>query len=645
VRLVGHVAAKGEIDHRALARYLTAMELTPSVVSVASLPKTVVANDGAPPRLAIDTVVGALVEAGSNVNAPVLPFADLVFGAEDRWADAEPQGLTAIIGRVQRRPLRVRLFSEDPAIPHALVGGSTGQGKSNLLFAIIHALAVRYRPDQLRMYLLDFKEGVEFAALGPGGRDEAWLPHAEVLALESDREFGLAVLEHLVAEFAVRSEVVRDAGVKSIVGLIEAGRIDMPRILLIVDEFQVLIDGDDEIARRAVELLQQLAQKGRSYGIHLLLASQTTSGIRGLATKGDAIFSQFANRISLKNPPLESEAILGRGNRAAASLVYRGQVIVNENFGDPESNQTGMVALTDDDHLRALRRELWERSHGSPPVVMYGGKAAPWESAVLGMLLSMSDAGIYRLWVARPLSLDPSPMALTFRREADQTVVVAGSGELEGSGVMSAMMVSLAIQASRPTKWIVLDGSVGGLDESGQSAAPWLQAVMLLARARGHEVRHVASEQVGPFLAHEVPTLLAGRTAADPDVFVFLIAPQRFPDLDSMIIVDLGMAASPRDMLQRLTGQGGPVGVFTIGWWLNLRTATAQLGYKTGIGAYVVFGLGRDELMGLLDPRQPLPQGTPRVIVKDPRAAAEVRFGVPFEPLNTESVTLLTEGV
>src|SRR5204862_6686620 len=73
---------------------------------------------------------------------------------------------------------------------HALVAGKTGSGKSTLLHALITNLALNYSPDEAELYLVDFKKGVEFQ-----GYAAHRLPHARVVAIESEREFGLSVLQ------------------------------------------------------------------------------------------------------------------------------------------------------------------------------------------------------------------------------------------------------------------------------------------------------------------------------------------------------------------------------------------------------------------------------------------------------------------
>jgi hypothetical protein len=168
------------------------------------------------------------------------------------------------------------------------------------LLDVLYGLASRYSPDELVLYLLDFKEGVSFAEFTPTPIDGSWIPHARTVGIESDREYGLAVLRELSREMSRRAVELKRAGVTRIVDL-RAGRPDlaMPRIVVVIDEFHVLFTGNDRVAGLAAAALEELARKGRSYGIHLILASQTISGVEALFTKGESIFGQFPLRVAL----------------------------------------------------------------------------------------------------------------------------------------------------------------------------------------------------------------------------------------------------------------------------------------------------------------------------------------------------------
>src|SRR5207237_7225109 len=115
---------------------------------------------------------------------------------------------------------------------HVLIAGKTGSGKSTLLHALISNLALNYSPEEVELYLVDFKKGVEFKTYATHE-----LPHARVVAIESEREFGLSVLQRLDAELHLHAERFRTATDQDLKSYRQAnaGQV-IPRILLIVYE-------------------------------------------------------------------------------------------------------------------------------------------------------------------------------------------------------------------------------------------------------------------------------------------------------------------------------------------------------------------------------------------------------------------------
>ena len=108
-----------------------------------------------------------------------------------------------MVGRDGRRPVDLAF---DDATPHWLVGGRTGAGKTVFLLDVLYGLAARYSPDELALYLLDFKEGGQLHRVHPHRRDPSWMPHARAVGIESDREYGVAVLRELRREMNRRAD-------------------------------------------------------------------------------------------------------------------------------------------------------------------------------------------------------------------------------------------------------------------------------------------------------------------------------------------------------------------------------------------------------------------------------------------------------
>src|SRR5690606_8969149 len=293
--------------------------------------------------------------------AATLRFADLIPPAPLRGDPSN--GLEVLIGRDAAGEVRMRF---DDATPHWLIGGRTGGGKTVFLLDVLYGLVSRYAPSDLALFLLDFKEGVSFTEFIPTERDATYIPHARAVGVESDREYGLAVLRALNEEMTARSTVMKRHGVASFAGL--RRHESYPRIVCVADEFQGLLAGNDKVAGEAVALLENLARKGRSYGVHLVLASQTISGIEALWAKKDSIFGQFPMRVALPG----AKTILEPNNDAAARISL-GQVVVNTEGGAAGADRVARFPDTDPEVMLRLREQM-RAAHTDvgAPRVFYG---------------------------------------------------------------------------------------------------------------------------------------------------------------------------------------------------------------------------------------------------------------------------------
>jgi hypothetical protein len=208
-------------------------------------------------------------------------------------------------------------------------------------------MALWYSPDELELHLIDFKKGVEFQTYAAHT-----LPHARVVAIESDREFGLSVLRRLDKELRRRGDLFRDAGLQDVVGWRTHSDVSMPRVLLIVDEFQEFFVDDDALAQEAGLLLDRLVRQGRAFGVHVLMGSQTLDGTFSLAR---STLGQMGVRIALQCAEADSYLILSDENPAARLLRRPGEAIYNDAAGKIEGNTPFQVVwLADTERDEAL---------------------------------------------------------------------------------------------------------------------------------------------------------------------------------------------------------------------------------------------------------------------------------------------------
>ena len=200
----------------------------------------------------------------------------------------------------------LRLETNGGVSPHAVVIGGTGSGKSNLLHTIILNTCYRYSPEDVNLYLVDFKGGNEFKFYEANKDVARQIPHIKLTGLTSDVEDGIAILNNLQNVLAERQELFRKANVSDIVQYCQAGY-KMPRLFVIVDEIQELFEQNESLGEKAITILRELFKLGRAYGITILWASQNIPHTAGLR---DKVLSQIGNRISLKlNAPDDASDI------------------------------------------------------------------------------------------------------------------------------------------------------------------------------------------------------------------------------------------------------------------------------------------------------------------------------------------------
>lgn len=200
---------------------------------------------------------------------------------------------------------------------HALIAGQIGSGKSRLLHAIITSSILQYSYEELEIYLVDFKSGTEFKIYADYN-----LPNFKVIAIESEQEFGLSVLQYIMKEGDRRSQLFNSISVSDITAYnksIEArNNGKLPRMLIVIDEFHELFNSANaSVSSEASRLLDNILRLKRSYGVHVILCTQS---VRGLSEVDEAAMAQIAVRIALKCPKEDADILLGAGSDAIAQI-------------------------------------------------------------------------------------------------------------------------------------------------------------------------------------------------------------------------------------------------------------------------------------------------------------------------------------
>jgi hypothetical protein len=155
----------------------------------------------------------------------------------------------------------------------------------------------RYSPNDLHLYIVDFKGGVEFKYYEANGDTSKQLPHVKLTGLTSDPEDGVAKLENIRNILHAREKEFRDKNAEDIVQYNLKNTPKVPRLLVMIDEVQELFERNESLGQYAINIMSELFKKGRAFGISLLWASQNVPKVAGLR---DKVISQIGNRISLR---------------------------------------------------------------------------------------------------------------------------------------------------------------------------------------------------------------------------------------------------------------------------------------------------------------------------------------------------------
>ena len=438
----------------------------PSDPDLAAFPLT---TDAPPSPDAIAGVVRRVGKGSVEAARVEVPFEYIMPPADKVWSASAARGFDVPIGRAGATRRQVLSLGKGTA-QHALVAGKTGSGKSTLLHALITNLALTYGPDEAELYLIDFKKGVEFKAYA-----QHQLPHARVVAIESEREFGLSVLQRLDGILRERGDAFRDAGVNDLAGYrdwitthpqsppTEVGG-QAPRILLIVDEFQEFFTEDDKLAQEAALLLDRLVRQGRAFGVHVLLGSQTLGGAYSLAR---STIDQMAVRIALQCSEADAQLILSKDNTAARLLNRPGEAIYNDANGRVEGNDPFQVVWLDEDRREELLSSLHGRGNGKqypPPLVFEGSTNADiTRNDHLAKIIATPADQLPQTpptaWLGEAIAIK-DPTAAVFRPQSAANLLLLGQHEEAALGLISASLAALSARLrSNGKTFTVIDGT------------------------------------------------------------------------------------------------------------------------------------------------------------------------------------------
>jgi Holliday junction resolvasome RuvABC endonuclease subunit len=558
------------------------------------------------PDLAVE-LVHKIGKASIDSNRVQVPFSQIAPQSEaEMWTNDTTNELRIAVGRTGATKHQFLAIGKGTK-QHALFAGKTGSGKSTLFHVIITNLALACSPDQVEFYLIDFKKGVEFKCYAT-----KHLPHAKVVAIESDREFALSVLHRVDAELKRRGDMFRKLGAQDLAGYKRAGGTEpMPRSLLLIDEFQEFFVQDDAVAQGASLLFDRIVRQGRAFGIHVLLGSQTLGGAYSLAR---ATLGQMAIRVALQCNEADAHLIMDENNSAPRLLTRPGEGIYNDAAGAIEGNSPFQVVWLPDEE-----RDLWldkinalvaksGRNYSSPIVFEGNAPADIRENELLRTALETAPTTappLARAWLGAPNSIK-GPTEATFARQSGQHMLIVGQREEASVMMLGISMLALAAQYPKGTaKFVLFQSTIPGTAEA--------DLLDQIVKAIPHEVVVAHGQEISGAmndLSAELKTRSGGEIAVyeAPAVFVFVHGLQKFKKLkheDDFSFSSGGDegGADPGAQFNKLITEGSGYGIHLIVAVDTLNSVNRFMNRKalTEFEMRVLFQMSANDSASLID--------------------------------------------
>ncbi len=395
-----------------------------------------------------------------------------------------------------------------------------------------------------------------------------------------------------------------------------AGAHSLPRILLVVDEFQELFTEDDKLAQDAALLLDRLVRQGRAFGMHVLLGSQTLGGAYSLAR---STIGQMAVRIALQCSEADANLILSEENSAARLLSRPGEAIYNDANGLVQGNHPFQIVWLSEERRERYLQELQQMAEAkysvqdqarpSVPIVFEGNVPADIRrNKALNDLLRAADWPLQSVpvhaWLGEAIAIK-DPTAAVFRPQSGDNLLIVGQRQESAMGLLSAAMISLAAQHRPSSK----GAEVASAFAAGSAAqfyvvehdrpadlpidhtlADFRSGLAALSTVLPHAVNSAGRRDL-PAMLTEVAAEVQRRQTDDERraaaIYLIISDIGRFRDL-RRDEADLGFSlgsegkpASPAQMLSSIVRDGPGVGVYTAVWCDSLNTVNRTFDRQT----------------------------------------------------------------
>ena len=306
---------------------------------------------------------------------------------------------------------------------HSFIIGQSGSGKSVFLHNIIGSAILKYAPEDLQLYLLDFKlGGVEFNRY-------KGIKHVKSLLVDnSDQQITLEILRELRERMIERGRQLRDCSVNNLVEYNKQNpNATMPQILVVVDEchemFRVGSDIPRTVSNEILEIITKIAKEGRSQGVHLILATQTLSGTE----ISNEILNNVSDHYLLKCATSDSERMVERSSEITSKLstgqIYYHHVDSQVQFQAYYTDKENAAKLID------LAKKKAENHQSNGEFYFNGSQLFKLDTTVMEQGKKRAKYPI--AYMGRNISINQNDLNITLRKDYSENILLFGLNDVE----------------------------------------------------------------------------------------------------------------------------------------------------------------------------------------------------------------------
>lgn len=378
---------------------------------------------------------------------------------EDCYTECADNGIVVPMGYLDGGETFKLVF--DDSRVHIIVNGDTGSGKTNLLHILITNILLRYSPEEVELYMIDFKRGKEFRKYTNFN-----LPGLKAVSIGNEPEYALKVLQDIEKQIANRNVLFGDITKLSDYNKMHPDK-KLPRIVVVLDELYELIleakevkSGKSNNIRTAImNLLKNFAIQARAYGVHMVIAGQHLTEIPELKLIKESCNTKIALGWSEK----ETEILINKSAGELMRLITRqdkGKCIVQlEKNGNPQMEHTAFLDPVRQ-HIQLLREihkhYCQKKQYGNPRILTVEVASNP--NNVFMRYMERGDLSMVtpeQIWIGECISMDQRSAVLL----NNKNLWIAGGATQEAEEASQSLIffviLSLLLQQKKANNKIV----------------------------------------------------------------------------------------------------------------------------------------------------------------------------------------------